>query len=144
MERTYIMLKPDAFEKKVVGKVISMIEEAGFTIAATKLFYLNKEMCDEHYDFLVEKPFYPSIREFMMSGPVLGMVVEGENAIARMRALMGPTKYDPEKSKGTIRGAFQDRENMTKNIIHGSDSPENAEKEIKRFFGKKQFKEFEV
>lgn len=144
MERTYIMLKPDAFEKKVVGKVISMIEEAGFKIVATKLFQLSAEMCDEHYDFLVEKPFYPSIREFMMSGPVLGMVVEGENAILGMRQLMGPTKYDPIVSEGTIRGKFQDRENMTKNIIHGSDSPENAEIEIKRFFGKKQYKEFEL
>lgn len=135
MERTYIMLKPDAYERGIMGKIITRIEDAGFKIVASKVFTMSKELCDEHYDFLVEKPFYPEIRDFMMSGPVMGMVVEGENAILGMRALMGPTKYDPEKSEGTIRGEFQDRDNMTKNVIHGSDAPETAKIEIERFFG---------
>lgn len=129
MERTYIMLKPDAFEKLLVGEIISRIEKKGYKITAMKIFKLNKEVLKEHYAHIADKPFYPEIENYMLRHEVLGMVVEGENVIAGMRALMGPTKEAPA---GTIRGDFAI--NGSENIIHGSDSPVNAEIEIKRFF----------
>lgn len=136
MERTYIMIKPDAYKKGVMGKVISRIEDEGFKIVNMKMLLLDKKTVDEHYAHLLNLEFYPQIASFMMSGPVVAMIVEGKDAVSRMRKIMGPTKFDAEKSIGTIRGQFAD--NVTENIIHGSDSIENAEIEIKRFFKDKQ------
>jgi nucleoside-diphosphate kinase len=135
MERTYVMLKPDAYEKKIIGKVIARIEAEGFKIINIKMMRLTQQILNEHYSHLIGQDFFPALVEFMMSQPVIAMVVEGENAIARMRQIMGPTKYGPVLSAGTIRGEFQDRTNVKRNVIHGSDSKETAEIEIKRFFG---------
>lgn len=131
MERTYIMLKPDAYKRKLMGKIINRIEEKGFTITNMKMLYLNEEILKEHYEHLTSKPFFPELVEFMTSGPVIGMIVEGEDVINGMRLLMGPTKW-LEALPGTIRGDFAF--STTENLIHGSDSKENAEIEIKRFF----------
>ena len=131
MERTYIMLKPDAIEKRLIGEIISRIEKKGYNIADMKMFYLNKEILKVHYAHVADKPFYPEIEEYMTRGPVVGMIVEGENVVAGMRNLMGPTKEAPA---GTIRGDFA--LNGSENVIHSSDSIENAEIEIKRFFNK--------
>lgn len=130
MERTYIMIKPDGMKKQLVGEIKNRIENAGLHIAKTKQFELNTQVLREHYAHVVHLPFYPEMEEFMLSGPVLGMIVEGNNAIFAMRDIMGPTKNAP---KGTIRGDYSD--SITFNVIHGSDSPENAEIEIARFFG---------
>ena len=132
MERTYIMLKPDCVRRGLMGEVIARIERKGFAITEAKMMRLDEAILREHYAHLTEKPFFPELVEYMMSGPVLGMIVEGDNVVKGMRILMGATKYE-EAAAGTIRGDFAT--STTENIIHGSDSPENAEIEIARFFG---------
>lgn len=132
VERTYIMLKPDCVRRSLMGRVISRIEDKGYKIVDAKMMHLTSEKLREHYAHLVDKPFYPDLEAFMMSGPVLAMIVEGENAILGMRNLMGATKFE-DAAAGTIRGDFANT--TTENLIHGSDSPETAEAEIKRFFG---------
>ncbi len=132
MERTYIMLKPDAVRRRVVGNIINRIENKGYSITSMKMFYLIEEVLKEHYSHLIDKPFFPELVSFMTSGPVIGMIVEGQDVIVGMRNLMGPTKWI-EAMPGQIRGDFANT--TTENLIHGSDSVENAEIEIKRFFG---------
>ena len=132
MERTYIMLKPDCIRRGLMGEVIARIERKGFTISDVKMMHLNEAVLREHYAHLIDKPFFPELVAYMTSGPVLGMIVEGDNVVKGMRILMGATKYD-EAAAGTIRGDLAT--STTENIIHGSDSPENAEIEIARFFG---------
>lgn len=138
MERTYIMLKPDAVRRGLMGEIINKIERKGYKITAMRMFDMTSEQLRVHYAHIVDKPFYPEVEEYMMSGPVLGMIVEGENVIKGMRNFMGPTKY-LDAPAGTIRGDYScnDRENL----IHGSDAPETAEAEIKRFFGTQKPKE---
>lgn len=131
MEQTYIMIKPDGIQKQLEHEILNRIHAAGFRVVKSKKFLLNKEVLNEHYAHVVHLPFYPEMEEYMLSGPVMGMVVEGKNAIAGMRELMGPTKNAP---KGTIRGDYS--ESITFNVIHGSDSIENAQIEINRFFGR--------
>ena len=135
MERTYIMLKPNAYKKRIMGEIITRIEKKGFTITNMKLMLLSTEIVREHYAHIVNKPFYPEVEAFMTSGPVLAMIVEGEDVVQGMRNMMGPTKW-LEAPAGTIRGDFATSNG--ENIIHGSDTPENAEIEIARFFGKAQ------
>ena len=131
-ERTFIMLKPDCIKRGLVGEVISRIERKGYRIADAKMMWLDEALLRVHYAHMADKPFFPEILRYMMSGPVLAMIVEGENAVAGTRILMGATKFE-EADAGTIRGDFA--MSTGENIIHGSDSPENAEAEIKRFFG---------
>ena len=132
MARTYIMLKPDAIRRNLVGEIIGRIEKKGYQISNMKMFMLNDQILKEHYAHIADRPFFPEVCAYMTSGPVIGMVVEGENVIKGMRQMMGQTKY-LEAPMGTIRGDYScnDRENL----IHGSDAPETAEIEIKRFFG---------
>ena len=132
MERTYIMLKPDAVERKLAGQIIGRIEAKGYRISNIKIMTLDQEILREHYAHVADKPFYPHMETYMMSGPVWAMIVEGENVIQGMRMLMGATRFE-EALPGTIRGDFA--KTTTENVIHGSDSPEAAETEIKRFFG---------
>lgn len=131
IERTYIMLKPDCIKRGLMGEVISRIEKKGYKIVNAKMMNLNETILREHYAHIADKPFFPDIVTYMTSGPVFGMVVEGENAVKGMRIIMGATKFE-EAAAGTIRGdyAFSTAEN----IIHGSDSLETAAAEIKRFF----------
>lgn len=131
MEKTYIMTKPDAYNRKLIGKIISRIEEKGFTISRMEMINLNEEVLKEHYAHIADKPFFPEIVSSMTAGPVVAMIVEGDGVVEGMRRLIGPTKWT-EALPGTIRGdyAFSTGENL----IHGSDSVENAEIEIKRFF----------
>ena len=132
IEKTYIMLKPDCVKRGLMGEVISRIERKGYKIVDAKMMNLDEAILKEHYAHLADKPFFPEIVAFMTSGPVLGMIVEGENAVQGMRIIMGPTKFE-EATAGTIRGDFA--HSTSENLIHGSDSLENAEIEIKRFFG---------
>ena len=131
MERTYIMLKPDCIKRGLMGEVIARIEKKGYRITDAKMMNLDEAILREHYAHIADRPFFPEIVAYMTSGPVFGMVVEGENAVKGMRILMGATKFE-EATAGTIRGdyAFSTGENL----IHGSDSVENGEIEIKRFF----------
>ena len=132
-EQTYIMLKPDCVRRGLMGRVISRIEDKGYRIVDAKMMTLDEKILREHYAHLVDEPFFPNIVEFMTSGPVLAMIVEGENVIKGMRILMGATKFE-DGTAGTIRGDFA--HNTSENLIHGSDSPESAKAEIRRFFGK--------
>lgn len=132
MERTYVMLKPDAVKRKVAGRIIDRIESKGYQITELKIMTLEKETLREHYAHVADKPFYPSMEAYMTSGPVWAMIVEGENVVHGIRILMGATKFE-DAIPGTIRGDYAS--STTENLIHGSDSPENAEIEIKRFFG---------
>lgn len=132
IEKTYIMLKPDCVKRGLIGEVISRIERKGYKIVDAKMMNLDEAILKEHYAHLADKPFFPNIVEYMTSGPVLGMIVEGESAVQGMRIIMGATKFE-EATAGTIRGDFA--HSTRENLIHGSDSPENAEIEIKRFFG---------
>src|SRR5699024_5927065 len=131
-EKTFIMLKPDAVKRRLIGEIVSRIEKKGYQITQANLITLDKKVIAEHYAHLLDKPFYPDLESFMTSGPVFGMVIEGENVIAGMRQLMGHTNIY-EASPGTIRGDYAN--SMTENIIHGSDSEKAATIEIKRFFG---------
>ena len=131
MERTYIMLKPDALKCGVAGEIISRIERKGYKIVEAKTMQLGEEILKEHYAHIADKPFFPELVEYMTSGPVLAMIVEGPDVVLGMRILMGATKFE-EAAPGTIRGDYAFC--TTENLIHGSDSVENAEIEIKRFF----------
>ena len=130
-ERTLILLKPDAIEKNIVGLVISRFQEIGFAIHGVKMMQLNEAILADHYSHIADKPFFPSIVEFMTSSPVIAVAFEGENAIRRARELMGPTN-SLEAPAGTIRGNYG--QDMMVNVCHASDGPEAAEIELKRFF----------
>ncbi|MDE3085059.1 MAG: nucleoside-diphosphate kinase [Verrucomicrobiota bacterium] len=131
MQKTLIIFKPDCMEQRHVGNVLNRFENAGFSIVGCKMMRLTPELLREHYAHVADKPFYPEIETFMSSRPVIIMVLEGENAIAKVRALLGPT--DSRKAaKGTIRGDFGTE--MMKNVVHASDSAQNAKIEITRFF----------
>lgn len=131
-QRTYVMLKPDAYDRKLMGKIITRIEEKGWKITNMKMMMLNEEILKIHYAHLVEKPFFGELVAFMTSGPVVGMIVEGDSVIEGVRTLVGSTKWF-EAAPGTIRGDYAF--NTTCNLVHASDSVENADAEIKRFFG---------
>jgi len=130
-ERTLVFLKPGAVIRGLMGEIITRIERKGLKIAAMKLLRLNKEKAEELYEMHRGKTFFQELVAHVTSGPVLAMVVEGPNAIAVMRTLIGKTN-PLEAGPGTIRGDYA--LNVTKNVIHASDSPENAEREIRIFF----------
>lgn len=131
IERTYSMIKPDAVRDRHMGEIITRIERSGLVIERMELAQVTPEQAAENYRHLVDKPFYQDLIDFITSGPVVKMVVAGPAAVRKMRSLMGAT--DPlEAAPGTIRGDFA--LDVNSNVIHGSDSPENAEREIKLFF----------
>ena len=132
-EYTYIMIKPDGVRKGLTEEIVRRIQSKGFKIELFDVRKLTGEILDEHYAHVADKPFYPAMKEHMMSDYVVPMIVYGENAIQGMRDLMGPTK-SIEAPAGTIRGDFGNKEIVNQNVIHGSDSQENALIEIKRFF----------
>jgi len=131
MERTLILCKPDCMEKNLAGEVIRRLEAAGLRLSAAKMLRLDGKILAEHYAHLADRPFFPEIVEFMSSRPVLALILNGPDAVAKVRELLGPT--DSRKApKGTRRGDLGT--NSMLNIAHASDSPENAEVEVRRFF----------
>lgn len=131
MQRTIAIIKPDGVRQKVVGEVIKRLEAAGFRILGIKLVRLTSQQAGAFYAVHRERPFYKSLTEFMSSGPIVPILLEAENAIERLRTLMGAT--DPSKAAaGTIRKDLAS--NIEQNVIHGSDSPESARGEISFFF----------
>lgn len=131
MERSLILLKPDCLEKQVAGQVISRFEEKNYGIVATRMVQLDDALLAEHYAHVADLPFFPEIAAFMSSRPVLAMILEGDNVVQGVRDLLGPTD-STTAPKGTIRGDLgTDR---MRNVVHASDSPENAQVEIERFF----------
>ncbi len=131
MERTLILLKPDCLDKKVVGQVLSRFEDKNYGIVAARMIQLDDALLHEHYAHVSHLPFFPEIAAFMSSRPVLAMILEGENVVQGVRDLLGPTD-STTAPKGTIRGDLgTDR---MRNVVHASDSAENAQIEIERFF----------
>ena len=131
MEKTFVIFKPDAMEKRIVGTVLSRFESAGFTVIGCKLARLSPALLREHYAHVADKPFYPEIEAFMKSRPVIMLALQGEDVVKRVRDLLGPT--DSRKApKGTIRGDFGT--DMMKNVVHASDSVDNGRAELARFF----------
>ncbi len=131
MERTFIMVKPNAVEGGLVGEIVGRFERRGLTLRGMKLLRLSRELAERHYAEHREKPFFGPLLSFITSGPVVAMVWEGPGAIGVARAMMGPTN-PADAAPGTIRGDFALE--VQSNIVHGSDSPESAAREVKLFF----------
>jgi nucleoside-diphosphate kinase len=131
MERTLVLLKPDAVQRRLIGRIISRIEEKGLKIVGLKMIRVSRELAEKHYAEHREKPFYPELVSFITSAPVVAMVVEGPKAVDTVRKMMGKTN-PLEAEPGTIRGDFG--LSVTMNLIHGSDSQASAAREIALFF----------
>jgi nucleoside-diphosphate kinase len=131
LERTFSIIKPDATARNITGKIIAMLEDAGLRIVAQKRLHMSQEQAQGFYAVHKERPFYGDLVAFMTSGPVVVQVLEGENAIAKNREVMGATNPE-EAAEGTIRKTFA--EGLERNSVHGSDAPETAAEEIKFFF----------
>lgn len=139
MEKTFIMVKPDGVQRNLVGEIVSRFENKGFKLVAAKLMAVSKELAEEHYGEHKERPFFGELVDFITSSPVFAMVWEGENVIATARQMMGKTN-PADALPGTIRGDFG--VTMGKNVIHGSDSPESAGREIGLWFNENEVSEY--
>lgn len=139
MERTLVLLKPDAIQRRLVGKIISRIEEKGLKIVAMKMMRVTRELAERHYAEHREKPFFGELVSFITSGPIVAMVVEGPDAIGTVRKMMGKTN-PLEAAPGTIRGDYG--LSVTMNLIHGSDSPETSAREIPIFFSPEEILDY--
>lgn len=135
MEKTFLMVKPDGVQRNLVGEIVQRFEKKGYKLAGAKLMVISNELAEQHYGEHKERPFFGELVDFITSGPVFAMVWEGENVIATARTMMGATN-PAESAPSTIRGDFGIT--VGKNIIHGSDSPESAEREISLFFDEKE------
>ena len=130
--KTFFMIKPDGVQRNLVGEIISRVEAKGFSITKIKMMTISKELAEQHYGEHKDKPFFSDLVSFIISGPVVAMQVEGENVVLQIRNLMGAT--NPSASTpGSIRGDLATE--LDKNVVHGSDSDESAERELSLFFG---------
>lgn len=133
MEQTLVLIKPDAVERGLVGKIINRFEEKGLKIVAMKMEHISREVAEAHYREHRGKPFYRELVDFITSGPLVAMVLQGPGAIETVRRIMGDTAGT---TPGTIRGDWA--EGVTRNLVHGSDSPASAAREIAIFFGQEE------
>lgn len=131
MDRTFVMVKPDGVARGLVGRIVARFEEKGFTLVEAKLTKLDQALAEKHYEHLSSKPFFGELVDFITSGPVFAMVLEGKDAVQNARSLIGATN-PTEATPGTIRGDYAI--DVASNIVHGSDSNENAEREISLYF----------
>ncbi|MFC2078738.1 nucleoside-diphosphate kinase [Candidatus Bipolaricaulota bacterium] len=139
--RTLVLCKPDAVQRGYVGQIVSRFECKGLKIAGMKMLRVDEALADRHYQEHMEKPFYPELRGFITSSPVIALAIEGDNAVEIVRELMGTT--NPQKAApGTIRGDLG--MNFTKNLVHGSDSLASAEREIALFFDENELYDYEM
>ena len=129
--KTFFMIKPDGVRRNLIGEVISRVEEKGFEITKIKMMMISKSLAEEHYGEHKDKPFFNDLVEFITSGPVVAMQVEGENVVAQIRNLMGVTNPS-DATPGSIRGDLATE--LDKNVVHGSDSDTSAERELNLFF----------
>lgn len=130
--QTFIMVKPDGVRRHLIGEVIKRIEDKGYEIKQMRMFTIDQVLAEQHYAEHREKPFFGELTSFITSGPVVAMVVEGNDVVAGMRELMGATN-PADAAPGTIRADLA--ESLSNNVVHGSDSPESAAREIALFFG---------
>ncbi len=140
MEKTFMMVKPDGVQRNLIGEIVSRFESKGFTLVGSKLMQISQELAEQHYGEHKERPFFGELVDFITSGPVFAMVWEGENVISTSRLMMGATN-PKESAPGTIRGDFA--VTVSKNIIHGSDSLESAQREISLFFKEEEIISYE-
>jgi nucleoside-diphosphate kinase len=131
LERTLVLIKPDAVRRGLIGEIIARFERRGLKVLALKMLQIDGALADKHYEEHLERDYYPSLRAFITSGPSVALLLEGENAIALVRKMMGALN-PPDAAPGTIRGDFTAL--TTENLIHGADSPERASREIALFF----------
>ena len=131
-QRTLVLVKPDGVRRRLIGEVIRRIEAKGYEIADMRLFTIDKELAQKHYEEHTDKPFFDELVSFITSGPVVAMVVTGPDAVSGMRQIMGATN-PLDAAPGSIRGDYATV--ITENIVHGSDSVESAEREVRLFFG---------
>jgi nucleoside-diphosphate kinase len=131
VERSLVLIKPDAMERRLAGELLGRIERRGLTVRAAKLVRVDRDLAERHYAEHVEKPFFGELVDFITSGPTLALVVEGEGAIATLRTTIGATN-PAEATPGSIRGDLALA--MPDNLVHGSDSPESGEREIALWF----------
>ncbi len=139
MEKTFLMVKPDGVQRGLTGEIASRFERKGFKLVAAKLMSISEELATTHYQEHQDKPFFKNLVDFITSGPVFAMVWEGEGVIATARQMMGETNPQ-EALPGTIRGDYGLV--VGKNVIHGSDSPESAEREINLFFKQEELVDY--
>ena len=130
-ERTFVMVKPDGVQRGLVGEIISRFERRGLKIVGMKMLEVSDELAKQHYAEHAAKPFFPGLVSFIRSGPTVAMVIEGKDAVSMVRSMLGKTK-PIESAPGTIRGDFA--LDMGRNVIHASDSPESAKREISLYF----------
>ena len=135
METTLVLIKPDAVRRRLTGEIVKRLENKGMAIRAMKLMKMTNLLADEHYAEHLEKPFYPELKEFMTGGPLVAMAVAGPDAVSLVRKLMGQTKPQ-DAAPGTIRGDFATI--TTENLVHGSDSPESARRELALWFNESE------
>lgn len=133
MERTFVMIKPDAVQRGLIGEITSRFERRGIKVIAMKFMHVSGKLAGEHYETLKDKPFYRDLVRYITSGPVVAMVLEGTNVIKAARSTMGITN-PIEAAAGTIRADLALE--IGRNVVHGSDSPASADKEIELWFGK--------
>ena len=129
--KTFFMIKPDGVKRNLIGEVITRVEEKGFEITKIKMMMISKSLAEEHYEEHKDKPFFNDLVEFITSGPVVAMQVEGENVVAQIRNLMGATNPS-DATPGSIRGDLATE--LDQNVVHGSDSDTSAERELNLFF----------
>ena len=141
MQRTLILFEPGAVQRRLAGRLLSRLEDKGLKIVGLKMLVVTKELSRQHYAEHVNKPFYPLLESFITSGPVVALVAEGPQAVAVVRGMMGPTN-GAQAPPGTIRGDFGVSRQM--NLMHGSDSPEAAEKEISVYFTAQELVSYET
>jgi nucleoside-diphosphate kinase len=141
MEKSFVMMKPDAVQRRLMGQVLSRFEEKGLQIVAAKLMHISEDLAKEHYGEHNEKPFFGGLVEYITSSAVLAMVIQGDDCISLIRKMVGATN-PKEADLGTIRGDFA--LDMGRNIIHASDSPQSAEREIALFFDETEIVEYEM
>jgi len=139
-QRTLVLCKPDAVQRGLVGRIVARFERKGLKIAGMKMLTVDEGLASRHYAEHLEKPFYPELRDFITSSPVIAMAIEGENAVDVVRDLMGVTNPQ-DATPGTIRGDFG--LNLTKNLVHGSDSLDSAEREVSLFFESDELFDYE-
>lgn len=141
MERTFLMIKPDAVQRNLIGEVITRIESKGLKLVAAKLYQADEDLAKEHYAEHVEKPFFNKLVNFITSGPVFAMVVEGKDVVEVTRTIVGTTN-PTQASPGTIRGDYGI--DLGRNVIHGSDSNESAEREIGLWFKESELIDYKL
>ena len=141
MEKSFVMIKPDAVERRLMGKILTKFEEKGLQIVATKMMLIDEELAKQHYGEHSEKPFFKSLVEYITSAPVLAMVIQGDECISVIRKIVGATN-PKEAELGTIRGDYG--MDTGRNIIHASDAPGSAKREIALFFDESEIMNYEM